>query len=124
MGRVVRNKLNDLVRERQAYKRRISHLATSLDEPLGDDDDSDALGETIPDTQPAPILQIELKIDLSKVLEKLSPKQKQLSELLAEGGLSIKEASEVLETPRATIYDEIKRIRTLFLKEGLEDYLK
>lgn len=58
------------------------------------------------------------------VLQKLTPKQKELCLLLGEKGLTVKEASEYLKTPRSTIYDELKRIRTIFMKEGLEDYLK
>jgi len=124
MGRVLRNKLTDIVREQEADKRKISHLAVSLDGPLGDHDDSDALEDSIADKQPAPYLQIELKIDLNKVLEKLSGKQQKLCHLLGPSGLSIKEASEHLNTPRTTIYDEIERIRKIFVKEGLEEYLK
>jgi RNA polymerase sigma-70 factor (ECF subfamily) len=124
MGRVIRNKLTDIVREQEADKRKISHLTFSLNEPLGDHDDSDALEDSIADKQPAPYLQFELKIDLNKVLEKLSGKQQKLCHLLGPSGLSIKEASEHLNTPRTTIYDEIERIRKIFVKEGLEEYLK
>jgi len=124
MGRVLRNKLTDIVREQEADKRKISHLAVSLDGPLGDHDDSDALEDSIADRRPAPYLQIELKIDLSKVLQKLSGKQQKLCHLLGPSGFSIKEASEYLNTPRTTIYDEIERIRKIFVKEGLEEYLK
>ena len=123
MGRVLRNKLTDIVREQEADKRKISHLTLSLDEPLRDGNDSDTLTDTIPETQPASILQIGLKIDLLRILEKLTPKQQELCHLLGPGGLSIKEASECLETPRSTIYDEIKRIRKIFSKEGLGEYL-
>jgi RNA polymerase sigma factor (sigma-70 family) len=124
MGRVLRNKLTDIVREQETDKRKISHLAISLDGPLGDHDDSDALEDSIADTQPAPYLKIELKIDLSKVLQKLSGKQQKLCHLLGPSGLSIKEASEYLNTPRTTIYDEIKRIRKIFVKGGLEEYIE
>jgi len=129
MGRIIRNKLTDLVRERESDKRKIAHLTVSLDEPLGDDEDSPALidkidEQTISDTAPNPFLEIQLKIDLSKALQKLTPTQKELCFLLGEKGLTVKEASEYLKTPRSTIYDELKRIRTIFMKEGLEDYLK
>ena len=124
MGRVLRNKLTDIVREQEADIRKISHLTFSLNEPLGDHDDSDALEDSIADKQPAPYLQIELKIDLNKVLEKLSGKQQKLCRLLGPSGLSIKKASEHLNTPRTTIYDEIERIRKIFVKEGLEEYLE
>jgi len=123
MGRVIRNKLTDIVREREADKRRLNHLAVSLDGPLGDDDDSPVLEDTIADMRPAPFLQIELKIDLSKVLQKLTPHQRKLCGLL-KGGHTIKETSEYLKTPRSTIYDDRERIRKIFEKEGFKDYLK
>jgi hypothetical protein len=47
MARVIRNKLTDLVRERGSDKRKIAHLTISLDEPLGDDEDSPALIDKI-----------------------------------------------------------------------------
>lgn len=129
MGRIIRNKLTDLVREREADKRKIAHLSISLDKPLGDNEDSPALIDkidegSINDASHNHFLEIQLKIDLSKALQKLIPKQKELCLLLGEKGLTVKEASEYLKTPRSTIYDELKRIRTIFMKEGLEDYLK
>lgn len=129
MGRIIRNKLTDLVREREADKRKIAHLSISLDEPLGDDEDSPALIDkiddgSINDASHNHFLEIQLKIDLSKAVQKLTPQQKSLCRLLGEKGLTVKEASEYLKTPRSTIYDELKRIRTIFMKEGLEDYLK
>lgn len=124
MGRVIRNKLTDLVREHQADKRKLNHLAISLDEPMGNDEDSHTLEDTIADTHPPPILQVELKIDLSNVLQRLDPHKRQLCNLIGKKGFGIKEASDQLGMPRSTIYDEIKRIRAIFLKEGLEEYLR
>ena len=124
MGRIIRNKLTDLVREREADKRKLAHITSSLDEHLGNEDDPDALVDTIADTNLSPILQIEMKIDLSQVLKRLTPKQKKLCHLLGNSGISIKDASERLKTPRSTIYDEIERIRRIFMKEGLNEYLK
>jgi len=129
MARVIRNKLTDLVRERGSDKRKIAHLTISLDEPLGDDEDSPALidkidAQTISDGASNPFLGTHLKIDLSRASEKLTPQQRQLCCLLGEKGLTVKEASEYLKTPRSTLYDELKRIRTIFRKEGLEEYLE
>lgn len=129
MGKAVRNKLTDLVREKEADKRKIAHLTISLDEPLGNDEDAPSLIEkidenTISDEPANPFMELQLKIDLSKALQKLTPKQKKLCHLLGEGGLTIKQVSEYLKTPRSTLYDEIKRIRKIFMKDGLEDYLK
>ena len=40
MGRVIRHKLTDLVRERETDKRKATYLTVSLDEPLGDDEET------------------------------------------------------------------------------------
>lgn len=128
MGRIIRNKLTDLVRERESDKRKVAHLTVSLDAPLGENEDSPTLigkiDEAATNASPDPFLEIQLKIDVLKALQKLTPQQKELSHLLGEKGLTVKEISEYLKTPRSTIYDELKRIRTIFTKEGLADYLK
>lgn len=129
MGKVVRNKLTDLIREREADKRKISQFTVSLDEPLGNEEDAPSLIEkidekTISDSPQDTFLQVQLKIDLSKAMMKLTPQQKKICHLLGNDGFSIMQVSEYLKTPRSTIYDEIKRIRNIFMKENLEDYLK
>ena len=72
----------------------------------------------------SPFMELQLKIDLSKALQKLTPKQKKLCHLLKEEGFTIKQLSEYLKTPRSTVYDEIERIKKIFMREDLEDYLK
>lgn len=129
MGRIIRNKLTDLVRERKADKRKLGHLAVSLDEPFGEEEDSTALIDQIDEQNvkssfPNLLVDIQLKIDLSRALRGLTPKQRKLCNLLGEKGLTVKEASEYLKTPRSTIYEELKRIRAIFRKENLADYLK
>jgi len=129
MGRVIRHKLTDLVRERETDKRKAAYLTVSLDEPLGDDQDDrtllDKIDESTATDAPSDGLsQVLLKVDLSKALRKLTSQQQRLCRLLGEGGLTVKEASECLKTSRSTIYDEIERIRKIFRKEGLEDYLE
>ena len=128
MARIIRNKLTDLVREGKADTRKIAHLTVSLHEPSGKDEDSPDLldklregsaNDTPPDCSP----EIFLRIDVSRVLQKLNPQQRRLCHLLGEGGLTVTEASECLKTPRSTIYDELKRIREIFEKEGLREYL-
>jgi len=132
MGRVIRNKLADLVRQKKADKRKLAHLSISLDEPLGDNDDSPNLIDkiddgtiTVTDASSNHFLEIQLKIDLSKALQKLTPQQRDLCRLIMEKGLIVTEVSDHLKTHRDTIYEELKRIRTIFMKEGLDkDYLK
>ena len=72
-------------------------------------------------------IEAVLKSDKNKVLlialEKLSCRQKELCRLLKDEGLSLNQAGEKLGLPRATVYDEVLRIREVFRKEGLKDYL-
>jgi DNA-directed RNA polymerase specialized sigma24 family protein len=63
-------------------------------------------------------------IDIGRVLERLTPVQRQLCQMLGAEGLTIKEAAERLRIPRGTLYEEIKRIRKVFADQGLGDYLK
>jgi len=124
MAKIIRNKLTDLVREANAEKRKVTQLSVPLDQPLGSAEDAGTLEETLIDDSSDAFVQIELRIDLDKATAKLSPKQQELCRLLRDRDLSITELSRLLETPRATIYDEINRIKTLFSNEGLEDYLR
>ncbi len=128
MGRIVRNKLIDLVREKESDKRKISYLALSLDEPLGDEDGftlidklEEGAGEKISLRPPS---DIDISVDLKKAFEKLKPNQKKLCHWLGHKGFTVMEVSEDLKIPRSTIYDELVRIRAIFKKEGLDDYLK
>ena len=57
-------------------------------------------------------------------MRRLTSEQRRLCELLGAQGLSIKEAAERLRIPRATLYEEIKRIRAIFARHGLDDYLR
>ena len=128
MGKVIRNKLTDLIRERDADKRKIDQFSSSLDEPTGNEDDSPTLIEKIDekeagDKPSSSLTQSQLKLDLSQALQKLTPKQQKICHLLGEEGLNVKQVSECLKTPRSTIYDEIKRIKIIFMKAYLEDYL-
>lgn len=68
-------------------------------------------------------LTSEFPAALLKALEKLSFKQKELCRLLKDESLNVKEASERMSVPRSTLQEEIKRIKEIFRKEGLEDYL-
>ena len=129
MARIIGNKLIDLVRERESNKRRVAHLAVSLNGPAGTDEDSCALIDTVHqgsmgDIHPDPFKQIELRLDLSIMLCRLTPRQKELCLLLGEEGLTVNEASGRLKVPRTSLYDEIKRIRAIFRSEHLDEYLK
>ena len=128
MARIIANKLMDLVRERETAKRKMGHLAMSLDDPPGADEDSSALIGSVhhgltDGFRLDPSKQIELKLDISITLCRLTPHQRELCHLLGEGDLTVKEVSTRLKVPRSSIYDEIKRIRSIFRREHLDEYL-
>jgi len=125
MAEVVGNVLGHLARDASRDKRKAIYESVSLDQPLNEDEEAPTLQDKISDTKniPSPI-KSELKIELSKAYQKLTPQQKKLCKLLGEEGLSISEACKRLDKHRMIIYREIARIRELFEKEGLKDYLK
>ena len=126
MARVVKNKLFDIVKDRERLCRKEDQRNVSLDQPLSDEDDSPTLLDSLCEDENYAAnfcLHAELKIDLSSAFHKLTPKQQELCRLLGEEGLSIKEASEILQTPRGTVYEEIRRIKEVFERENLHGYL-
>lgn len=129
MAKVIRNKLTDLVREKEADRRKIVQFTISLDKSLENEEYSPTLLDKIDrnitaDSIDDSILEILLRIDLSRILPSLSLEQKKLCSLLGEKGKTIKEISDILKTPRASVYDMKKRIRRIFKKKGLEVYLQ
>jgi RNA polymerase sigma-70 factor (ECF subfamily) len=129
MAQVLRNKLTDMVREMTADKRAGDPGALSLDASLDGIEDGITLGEVLADEQADPagsgdVDSRHARIDLSRVMALLTPAQQRLCQLLGEEGLSIKEAAERLRIPRGTLYEEIKRIRRIFDRQGLSNYLK
>lgn len=126
MSRVVEHKLQHLVEKFTAGKRKAGIDNVSLDQPISDEEGAptylDRLSEDEGHTSNLHI-SAELKIDISRTIEKLTPQQRELCRLLSEEGLSIKEASEVLNKPRGTLYEDIKRIKAIFQKANLNEYL-
>jgi len=126
MSRVVKNKLGHIIEKFSTDKRKIFTEAESLDQPLSDGDDEPTLLDILSeDEKYATNLRIhaELKIDISRTVQKLTPKQQELCRLLGEEGISIPEASQLLGMPRGTLYEEVKRIKSIFQKENLNEYL-
>ena len=130
LATVVRNKLIDLARNRGAGKRRSEQEAVSLDEPVGEAGDSLTFADLVDAEQgrePGDYERfdpIDIQIDVADVIRRLTPEQQRLCELLGAQGLSIKAAAEKLRIPRATLYEEIKRIRAIFARHGLDEYLR
>lgn len=66
----------------------------------------------------------DLRIDVAKALQRLTPRQRRVCAMLGEEGLSVKEAAARLGIPRGTLYEELKRIRQVFAEHGLAAYLR
>ncbi len=126
MAQVLRNKLTDRMREQSADKRAGEQDLLSLD----GSEDGVTLGDVLADRESAQSDESSggnrdhARIDIARVLVRLTPQQQQLCRMLGEEGCSIKEASERLRIPRGTLYEEIKRIRRVFVDQGLGEYLK
>jgi RNA polymerase sigma factor (sigma-70 family) len=107
---IIRNKLLDLVRASSTDKRKISHyVVEESGENLTSLIDRYAVIE--------PRLSVPAD-DLSKALQKLTPKQQKFCQLLMQG-INKSEAARKLGINRRTVYDYIARIRKVFIKEGL-----
>ena len=65
----------------------------------------------------------DARMDVIRSIQRLTPAQQALCRLLGEQGLTVKAAAEHLGIPRGTLYEEIKRIRQQFDRDGLRDYL-
>ena len=130
MAQVLRNKLTDSMREQGADKRAGDLRMVSLDATLDGSEDGMTLAESLYASESAQsghggdANRHHVRMDLLRVLAILTPAQRQLCLMLGEQGQSIKEAAELLQIPRGTLYEEIKRIRNVFADHGLADYLK
>ncbi len=127
MGRIIRNRLNDIVKEHERQCRRGSQNAVSLDEPLFDEEDSPTLLDTIAeDHERASGLRVraEIRIYLNRAYQRLTARQKRLCALLGEKDMSVDEASKVLKTHKCTLYREIQSIKEIFREEKLHEYLE
>ena len=124
--RVLDNKLRDLAERERTDKRKVHRDALSLDETPGDEADGQTRADQVTcdlwKEPPDAFSQVDRAIDVAEVFNKLTQAQRELCRLFMEG-CSVSEASVLLGRPRSTIYDEISRIRELFEKAGLGDYL-
>jgi len=122
MRRVVKARLIDIERTMKAGKRGGGHHPLSLDGPLSREAGE---GRTLGDTVPAGETDIEVMSSVIRehLLSRLTPGQRRLVVGL-EAGMGMSEMSKRLQVPRATLYDELERIRRVFRDEGLEEFLR
>jgi len=126
MSKIIENKLYHIIEKLTSDKRKVFTKTVSLDERISDEEGSPTYSEQLPaDEDCASNLRviIGLKIDISQAMQKLTSEQKKICHLLGEEGLNIMQASKILGKPRTTLYEEIRRIRAVFQKENLQEYL-
>jgi len=116
MAKVLKNKLQLILREQQTDKRKAIHEAMSLDEPAGEGETT--LADLIADNQSP---DDAIRLDIEAIVRTLTPLQREVCQLLTQE-YSVKRVAELLGKPRTTIRDEIKRIREIFSQKGLKDY--
>ncbi len=90
MAQVVRNKLTDLIREQAADKRAGEQDALSLDAALDGSEDGVTLADLLADNESAEqddadvVDRRHARIDIGRVLERLTPVQRQLCQMLVD----------------------------------------
>ena len=124
LRRVVENKIRDIIAFKHREKRKMIYQTFSLDDQMFERDEEENIKQILADEEG---YQESFKCDMKDILrranEKLSRRQRELCRLLRVDGLNMKQASEKMNIPRATLYGEVFRIRDVFREEGLKDYL-
>lgn len=125
MERIIKRRLINIAKEKERLKRKAFYTSLSL-EKLLDHGDTDFIEKFLKTDDEGfdLLMKSDLPIALSKAVNRLSLRQKELCRLLGEEGMNINEASKRMNVPRSTLQEEIKRIRETFRKEGLENYLE
>lgn len=124
LNRIMKNKIADLIRRREANKRKVLYVSESFD-AMDDDEELVSAKERILMVEEQTISKItaaDLPDAMARATAGLSFRQKQLCRYLSEG-MSLVKAGEKMGIPRTTLQEEVKRIREAFRKEGLEEYL-
>lgn len=121
MSKVLKHHLMDIIRKELAEKRKTDYLPVSLDQPLNPDKPEVTLLDTLIDERKN-IEADNLSIDLQRILERLTPLQRELCLLLSQS-IPKSDIAGLLGRSRDTIYEEIKRIKEIFRNDGLQEYL-
>lgn len=128
---VINRRVKSLLRRQNSERNGGQETITSLNETIRDADDNpidQAL--TIPEDARFPWLvpdrtsdieRTELEMDLETVFQKLSPEDRDLCERLKYQG--VREIARELGICRSTLLGRLKKIRRLFERSGLRDYL-
>jgi RNA polymerase sigma factor (sigma-70 family) len=127
MGCVLRRRLQEILREQLADKRRVNQVAERM--IVGSDaDDTDGDTYYLSEKKQEEEFHLSednlgLKSDLANAMARLSPLQREICHLKMDGH-PMTHISQILNKPRTTLLDEIKRIRRIFFDKGLREYLE
>lgn len=125
LNRVTRHRLVDISRVKGAYKRKSNYMSESLD-GMNEEKGTNAKKEKALMVEQRVIEEInsaDLPDALASAMAGLTFRQKQICRWLSEG-MSLVKAGEKMGIPRTTLQEEVKRIREVFRKEGLDEYLQ
>jgi len=131
LRKILDNRIRDIIDAIRTDKRRIQTLSKSLSqEILSDEDEGSLTYEDVLSEDSSPTRtgkkpsaeEDELRSVLSEQMGQLSDSQKMICKLLMRG-TSVSEAAESLGMKRTTLYRELERMRKVFYKEGLHEYL-
>jgi len=130
IARILDNRIRTMIEHRRAVKRSCDLPVESLDQRVSPEIDLDRHEVVDRDTYLRVTGQIsrslgelqDLSLDVARVLSSLSPDLCEIALLLMR--YTITEVSRCTGIPRTTINDKRKRIREIFHKAGLDDYLK
>ncbi|MBW1732210.1 MAG: sigma-70 family RNA polymerase sigma factor [Deltaproteobacteria bacterium] len=119
VNKVIRNKLDNILEQQLAEKRKLEHFVRSLDQPTGEEM---PLREVIADTEARLEDEVPLRVDVTKAVSELGPFQREVCKLLAQG-YSIREVAARLGKSKSSIHREIGEIRRSFRDKGLDEYM-
>lgn len=122
MSNVIDNKLHDLVRSRRAIKRKTNLVCISLEDPCFEQPDAPKREDR--ESCDGHQGTVQVRLDISSVIERLSPLQQEICALLSIEGLSHREIGRRLGKHHDTVSRQIAHIRATFEKENFEKYLK
>lgn len=104
-----------------AKKRKAFFEAKSLDEFFDEDNESSSENRKY---EPSSFDDPKTRIDVSVVIQKLEPHQKEICRLIQSEGMSFHQIGKHLRKHHSYVYREVERIKEVFEQEGLKDYLK
>lgn len=127
MGFILKRRLREILREQLADKRQVNQvmepMIVVLDQNDSDGDTLDFSDKNQEEKYFSSQHYFGLEKDVKDAMSRLPSSQKKLCYLIMEG-YPMAHISKILHKPRATLYDEIKRIQRIFLDEGLKEYLE